>query len=92
MTLGKDTRRGFPTVTDAAVFGLATGERGSAAPVPRPEDAAPQGAFDVREFGSKGDGNKLDPPAINKAIDAAATAGGTRCSSPREPICAIRSG
>ena len=34
------------------------------------------GAFDVRKFGAKGDGKALDSPAINKAIDAAAAAGG----------------
>lgn len=34
------------------------------------------GAFDVKKFGAKGDGKALDSPAINKAIDAAAAAGG----------------
>jgi len=34
------------------------------------------GAFEVRKFGAKGDGKALDSPAINKAIDAAAAAGG----------------
>lgn len=34
------------------------------------------GTFDVRKFGAKGDGKALDSPAINKAIDAAAAAGG----------------
>jgi Pectate lyase superfamily protein len=33
-------------------------------------------SFDVRKFGAKGDGKALDSPAINKAIDAAAAAGG----------------
>ena len=33
-------------------------------------------AFEVRKFGAKGDGKALDSPAINKAIDAAAAAGG----------------
>jgi polygalacturonase len=41
------------------------------------QKAAPfAGAFDVRKFGAKGDGKALDSPAINKAIDAAAAAGG----------------
>jgi polygalacturonase len=32
--------------------------------------------FDVKRFGAKGDGKALDSPAINRAIDAAAAAGG----------------
>ena len=32
--------------------------------------------YDVRAFGAKGDGKTLDTPAINKAIDNAASAGG----------------
>jgi polygalacturonase len=34
------------------------------------------GVFDVKKFGAKGDGKALDSPAINRAIDAAAAAGG----------------
>ena len=33
--------------------------------------------FNVRSFGAAGDGQQLDSPAINKAIDAAAAGGGT---------------
>jgi polygalacturonase len=32
--------------------------------------------YDVRAFGAKGDGKRLDTPAINKAIETAALAGG----------------
>jgi polygalacturonase len=35
-----------------------------------------QGVYDVKTFGAIGDGKKLDTPAINKTIDAAAAAGG----------------
>src|ERR1041384_7024116 len=40
------------------------------------KNSAFAGAFEVRKFGAKGDGKALDSPAINKAIDAAAAAGG----------------
>src|SRR6202012_483850 len=35
-----------------------------------------QGIYNVRDFGAKGDGKNLDSKAIDKAIDAAAEAGG----------------
>lgn len=42
-----------------------------------PQKSSPfVGAFDVKKFGAKGDGKALDSPAINKAIAAAAAAGG----------------
>src|SRR5262245_53173596 len=37
---------------------------------------APTFGFNVRVFGATGDGKTLDTPAINKTIDATATAGG----------------
>ena len=38
--------------------------------------AAPAGYYNVRDFGAAGDGKSIDSEAINKAIDAAAVAGG----------------
>ena len=51
----------------------------SAAPAyafaPKPGAASPM-IFDVRTYGATGDGKTIDTPAINKAIEAAAAAGG----------------
>src|SRR5215472_7556153 len=38
--------------------------------------AAPTTVFDVRTYGVTGDGKTIDSPAIDKAIEAAAAAGG----------------
>ncbi len=38
--------------------------------------------YDVRAFGAKGDGKNLDSPSINKAIEAAAAAGGGAVNFP----------
>jgi polygalacturonase len=41
-----------------------------------PTSSATGGVFDIRTYGAVGDGKTVDSPAINKAIDAAAAAGG----------------
>ena len=41
-----------------------------------PEQLSGAGILNIRTFGATGDGTTLDSPAINRAIDAAAAAGG----------------
>jgi polygalacturonase len=43
---------------------------------PKSSGPATQGIFDIRTYGAVGDGKAVDTPAINKAIEAAAAAGG----------------
>ncbi len=54
------------------------GAAGAALALPtQAQAAAATGAiFDVRQYGATGDGKTLDTPAVNRAIEAAATAGG----------------
>jgi polygalacturonase len=47
-----------------------------------PSSAAGPGIFDVRTYGAVGDGKAVDSPAINRAIDAAAAAGGGTVAFP----------
>jgi polygalacturonase len=60
----------------SAAFGLPLGEVG-------PQSHTTTGHnYNVQMYGAKGDGKSLDSPAINKAIEAAAAAGGGTISFP----------
>ena len=59
-----------------SAFGLAGAAHLSFAAAPHAGSPASPALFDVRTFGTRGDGKSLDTPAINAAIDAAAAAGG----------------
>lgn len=59
--------------TGAAAGGLTLAAAGPAAAT-TPHDGP---FFDVRRYGARGDGRTIDSPAINRAIAAAARAGGT---------------
>jgi polygalacturonase len=74
-----ETRRNFMKVAGAALTGAvaAGAERGSAAEKNKPGTHLPgTHLYDVTTFGAKGDGKAVDTAAINKAIEAAAAAGG----------------
>ena len=55
------------------------------------QSAAAKTSYEVTAFGAKGDGHTLDSPAINRAIEAAAAAGGGTVSFPAGTIFVIPS-
>ena len=74
----RSERRDFLKFTGAGIAGSAIGAATTlqAAPATTKTSAAAGSTLDVRSFGATGDGKTLDTPAINKAIEAAAAAGG----------------
>jgi len=73
MSTETNLRRDFLRLAAAGVAGAAMAQADQAPA--RPATAA-AGNFEVRAFGATGDGKTLDTAAVNKAIDAAAAAGG----------------
>jgi len=71
-------RRGFlKTAGLAGVSGLAIVAHGAASRAQDTRQTGRNDFYDVRAFGALGDGKTPDTPAINRAIEAAAVAGGT---------------
>ncbi|HEV2860841.1 MAG TPA: glycoside hydrolase family 28 protein [Pyrinomonadaceae bacterium] len=61
----------FACLAAPALFGESSAQRRASAP-----SAAAPGSYNVRSFGARGDGKTVDTPAVNRAIEAAAGAGG----------------
>jgi len=78
----ESTRRDFLHLTAAGIAGAAVGVSSKLSAQATSQNEARAGAaranYDVREFGAKGDGDTVDTPAINRAIEAVAAAGGGR--------------
>jgi polygalacturonase len=76
MSQDEATRRGFLQAAGVAVAGLSGASKIGASRAEAARPTRPGPVFDVREYGAKGDGQSVDSPAINRAIEAAAKAGG----------------
>lgn len=74
MFIKNAARRYFMRATGLGISSIAVGA--IARPVIAGTTSATGGEYDVKSFGAKGDGKTLDTPAINRAIEAAAAAGG----------------
>ena len=76
MGKSENTRRQFLKVSSAALLSMGARRPVNAFEPNRVPVHEVPSDFDVRKFGAKGDGKTLDTLAINKAIAAAAAAGG----------------
>ena len=74
MSMPSTARRAFLRLSGAGIAGAALSSSPAQA---QPAAPAPgSGTYDVKSFGASGNGKTVDSPAINRAIEAAAAAGG----------------
>src|ERR1700751_422111 len=76
MSQEASTRRGFLQSAGIVVAGLSGAPKAGRIWAETASPASPPLVFDVRAYGAKADGRSIDTPAINRAIEAAASAGG----------------
>jgi len=74
MSMKNTVRRDFLRLSGAGLAGAALPSRPVRAQTALAEPNS--GSYDVKIFGATGDGKTIDTPAINRAIEAAAAAGG----------------
>src|SRR5262245_30700964 len=76
MTAFNSLRRNFLRTGSLGIAATALPAASLAATKQAPSSSSSTGIYDVRTFGATGDGKTVDTPAINKAIETAAAAGG----------------
>ena len=78
MFAGSADRRDFLKLTGAGMAGSALGTATTVQSglAKTKTNSTARDTLDVRAFGASGDGKRIDSPAINKAIEAAAATGG----------------
>src|SRR5438270_953124 len=78
MFAGSANRRDFLKLSGAgmACSALGTATKVQSGFAKTKTNSSARGTVDVKVFGATGDGKTIDTPAINKAIEAAAAAGG----------------
>jgi len=76
MSNEQSSRRSFLQVAGAGIAGVALGAAHPSSAQSGAAGSGPPALHDARTFGARGDGKIVDTPAINRAIEAVASAGG----------------